>query len=525
MDQDRLWTRLFRAFDKGNVLLTAGTGALSKNEEDGTGLTGEHDYAILDLREDHKVRSLLIKNPWDRPNIWIGSEELNSTLRDDCLRPESRILLPGSFWMNLDTLCRNFESLYLNWNPSLFLFREDIHCQWEIGHQRHPMVSLKSNPQFAVRSEQDGVVWVLLSRHLETRLETQAMITQTENIIDGYLSLYAFDNDGQRVVVEKHPITSTPFIDSPNILLKLDMRSKAAFTIALLCQQITPRNINFSISALAINHCEFSFAKERYTYHRVQEGVWDGSHFLGNSSDIDNRIESRYVLILSQSSAVYALLESDAEDLSMKIELSRPQATRSNTDQHTVIGDSGIHHNGPLFVELGRIEPGTYTIICSTHRSRQSTIFRLELGTQQTFSIYPALREDAGRLTSSLEVGRLSRRRKQLAAEISLCDVAGLAARAWRPSTSSFPFRLAIEEGRRPFATTLAKVSRAQQDGQRASMVTSLVNVHPKTCGERGLYVVLEALTFSAVEEAEIEVNVQLISDAPLVVGPWHPVI
>ena len=524
VDQDRLWTRLFRAFDKGKVLLTAGTGALSEDEEDGTGLTGEHDYAILDLRDDHKVRSLLIKNPWARPTIWTGSEKLKSTLHSDDIRPESHILLPGSFWMNLDTLCKNFESLYLNWNPDLFLFRKDIHFRWRIGHQRHPVASLKSNPQFAIRSERGGVVWVLLSRHLQTSQGIQARIAQAETVTDGYLSLCAFDNDGQRVVVEKDSITSTPFIDSPNVLLKLDMRSKVALTIALLCQQVAHKNLNFSISALAIDQCEFSFAEERYTYHSIQKGAWDASHISGNSTDNEDRMESRYILKLSQASAVYALLESDAEDLPMKVELSKLRAARGNPDRHTLVGNSGSRHSGPQFVQFSRIDPGAYMVICSTHRSRQSAKFKLEVGTQQAFSIQPALLEDAGRLTSSLEVVTLSCRKKRVAAKISLCDVTGLAVRAWRPSTSS-PFRLAIEEGRRPYATTLAEISPVQQDGQRASMITSTVNVHPKTCSERGLYVVLEALTFSALEEAEIQVNIQLISDADLVAGPWHQIM
>ena len=524
MDQDKLWTRLLNAFDKGNVLLTAGTGVLSKCEEDGTGLTGKHDYAILDLREDCKVRRLLLKNPWTRPTVWIGNEKLRSIFHDMSRRPKSRILLPGSFWMDLDTFCRNFESLYLNWNPNLFLFREDVHCRWAIGQERRPTASLESNPQFAIYSKRGGVVWVLLSRHLATRQEAQAKIPQAESLSDGYLSLYAFDNDGQKVVVDKDSITSTPFIDSPNILLKLNIRPKTALTIVLLSQQITPRNLNFSISALAINHCEVSFAKEKYTYHSVQEGVWDASQPLLDSSSVDSRIKSRYILTLLQPSAVYALLDSDAEDITMKIEIFKMQAVWSITEYGTALGGSGSDHPGPLFVEFGAVKPGIYMVICSTHRSRHAAKFRLELGTQQAFSIQPALLEDAGRLISSLEVARISQRIKRLAADISLHDVSELAARAWQPSRSLFSFRLAIEEGRRPYATTLTEVSRARPDGQWASVATPKVNAHPKTCGTRGLYVILEALDFSAVED-EIHINVQLISDAPLVAGPWHQIL
>ena len=70
---DQLWHRLYAAFHKGNVLMTIGTGRLSLLEEEGLGLAGEHDYAILDLYQSDEQRLFLIKNPWTNGTVWTGS--------------------------------------------------------------------------------------------------------------------------------------------------------------------------------------------------------------------------------------------------------------------------------------------------------------------------------------------------------------------------------------------------------------------------------------------------------------------
>lgn len=521
VDRDRLWTRIFRAFHQGRVLLTAGTGTMSEHEEDGTGLTGEHDYAILDLRNSNGVRSVLIKNPWTRSTIWTGHTKSGNNMQQPRTEQEMTKLLPGSFWMDLENFCRNFESLYLNWNPNLFSFREDVHCGWEIGDNDYRSISLRSNPQFVVYSERGGVVWILLSRHLETRRNFDAISSRSESVGRGYLSLYAFDNKGDRVLVDNNTIISTPFIDAPNLLIKLEILPKTALTIAVLGQQIKSQKLNLSLAALAINQCDLNIAHQKYIFHRIEEGIWNIAHMPVNSRNDGIRVESRFNLLLSQSSAVYALLESDTEDIPAQIKLLKPRARRQKVQEDIVLGDSGIHHRGPLLVEFHRLEIGTYTIVCLTHQTRTPVRFHLELGTEQAFTIQPAQSENAGHLTSSLQATRLSHHIKQVSARISVCDVSSISAQAYWHPTSSISFQLALEEGRRPFATNLTEIIFAQQDGPQASIGTSTVNVNPKACRERGLYVVIDALMPSDVDRFETLFHVHLVSDAPLIVGPW----
>lgn len=63
LTSDEIWGRLYSAFSHGDVVLTIGTGKLTEREQQGLGLVGEHDYAILDLKEVQGRRRFLLKNP------------------------------------------------------------------------------------------------------------------------------------------------------------------------------------------------------------------------------------------------------------------------------------------------------------------------------------------------------------------------------------------------------------------------------------------------------------------------------
>ena len=196
---------IWASFVPGNVLITMGTGKMSQRTEKELGLAGEHDYAVLDLREVDGQRLMLIKNPWCEGRSWIGklkssernssSEEEAGDIIDDLGGDEepvqnSRDLLnaddelsPGCFWMDLHNVIQNFESIYLNWNPGLFAFREDMHFAWDLTppqmggcKQRGRFASLHQHPQYTVTAEKGGTVWVLLWRHFQNAVPADATV-------------------------------------------------------------------------------------------------------------------------------------------------------------------------------------------------------------------------------------------------------------------------------------------------------------------------------------------------------------
>src|SRR5262249_4780575 len=115
-------------------MITLGTGKLSAKEETELGLAGSHDYAELDMRDTRSQRQVLIKNPSCDGMVWKGFQAPAEEGQDQSWTKDLREALPqqspettGTFWMNYSDVVQHFESLYLNWNPGLFLHRQDHH--------------------------------------------------------------------------------------------------------------------------------------------------------------------------------------------------------------------------------------------------------------------------------------------------------------------------------------------------------------------------------------------------------------
>ncbi|KFY39876.1 hypothetical protein V494_03780, partial [Pseudogymnoascus sp. VKM F-4513 (FW-928)] len=160
-----LWSRILNGFACGDVMVTLGTGRLNDNEEEALGLAGEHDYAVLDIKEEGTEKLFLLKNPWCEALIWKGASDPKPSSPSSAASKASTN--PGTFWMSYAEVMRNFDSLYLNWNPALFTYRQDHHFTWTIPTTTSPGCFVH-NPQYTVQSSTGGPVWILLSRHFTT---------------------------------------------------------------------------------------------------------------------------------------------------------------------------------------------------------------------------------------------------------------------------------------------------------------------------------------------------------------------
>ncbi|KAK1824550.1 cysteine protease, partial [Friedmanniomyces endolithicus] len=256
LEPDRFCKQILDAFDLGDVLITMGTGKMTTETERDLGLAGEHDYAVLDLREVGGQRLFLIKNPWCEGASWCGKThispraasperglpELDSIESNgdsapvECSRDllnANKELSPGTFWMDIDNVLQHFESIYLNWNPGVFACRQDIHFAWNLGDQsdgwkqhRGQFASLSRHPQFTATASKGGTMWVLLSRHLRNATlagSTEQKIAGGRHTIDlqGHIALAAFSSQRQRVLLPEKHIQKGWFVDSPQTLIKL----------------------------------------------------------------------------------------------------------------------------------------------------------------------------------------------------------------------------------------------------------------------------------------------------------------
>lgn len=94
----------------------------------------------------------MVKNPWGHFR-WNGKFSTNDNVNwtpelkrffhyDDLASSDN-----GIFWIDIDSVCDNFESLDINWNPELLAYSKSFFDIWKAAEMSHTNTfSIKSNP-------------------------------------------------------------------------------------------------------------------------------------------------------------------------------------------------------------------------------------------------------------------------------------------------------------------------------------------------------------------------------------------
>ncbi len=253
-DMDSVWEKMFHAWNAGDVLVTLGTGLLSPQAERQLGLAAHHDYAVLDVVDDCDYKFVLLKNPWADGQSWTGqlpkiplplfANDESGRQRAHSPWSSGEELSPGTFWMQWSDVEQNFECIYLNWNPSMFGYREDIHFSWDLLANRSAEGSFANNPQFSISTQGKGKVWLLLCRHFQDTMgggEKEATSQAQSGGTKSYINLYAFENEGEEVLLTSEPsqLTKGSYVDSHQILLRTEVDQPKTFTVVVSEQNVS----------------------------------------------------------------------------------------------------------------------------------------------------------------------------------------------------------------------------------------------------------------------------------------------
>lgn len=412
-----LWKRVLQAFKFGDVMLTLGTGRLSKHEEEGLGLAGEHDYAVLTMRESHGQRMLLVKNPWCDGMVWKNtthiplekSDEWTKQLKDAL--PEEESHLQGTFWIPYEQVLRNFESMYLNWNPGLFLHRQDHHFKWETPQHTAPGC-FSHNPQYSIRCQDGGVVWVLLSKHFTTEeceLSKHIAAGTAPSSSVGFISLYSFDVGGYKVHVSDDPLSRGPFVDSPQTLARLDMPARSHYTLVPAQQDLPLPVYSFTLSVFSRTPVEVQSAQDPYPHQKRITGAWTTRTAGGNASSSSYDINPQFRINIPEQAALTLLLETDKPELPIHVKIVWSDGQRvASIITRDIVGESGEYRRGFTFADIKTIMKGSYTIICSTYEAGQLGKFTLSVLSTELCEIAPIPAEDAGKFSTRLSISIMS---------------------------------------------------------------------------------------------------------------------
>ncbi|KAI1106862.1 cysteine proteinase, partial [Jackrogersella minutella] len=568
VDWDRTWKRVKKAYDYGDVVVTLGTGRLSPDEEETLGLAGEHDYAVLDMSETTPGnRRLLVKNPWCDGLVWkgVGSSEVSSSRATD---DHPVKLKPGSFWITFDDVTQNFESLYLNWNPSLFTERQDHHFTWQLPDAAMTGGSCFShNPQYSMTATADGSTWVLLSRHFQdSELEIMRKSRAATAVIDadnvptadadtnnttlaevssklGFMSIYIFaDHGGQRVQLSSRPVYRGDFVDSPQTLAPFESKRGAKYTVVVAAQELPLARYNFTLSFLS--RCPLTVAPSPapLAHYAELRGAWTRRTAGGNSASPSYLQNPQFSLTLARAGPLSLLLSTARDDLPVHVALVWAAGRRvSAVGNRDLVFASGDYRRGSALAETGSVDAGTYTVVCSTFDPGCLADFVLRVGSNVPCAVSPVPADAAGRLRTRLpDLSSSSSSRPPAESEAHKKKRASLsAARLTRASivvsrtapslgpsssSSSSPHptaRATVELGTGPDRLVLASTDAAEfREVGPNGLRTQEFDIDTRSSSSKpGLWLVVEQ-----VGSCLRGLHVDILSEGPVDVGAWETV-
>ena len=522
------WRRIFNAHNYGDVLMTIGTGRLTRREEQGLGLASEHDYAIIDLKEEDGRRLLLIKNPWSERSSWKAGETFGKELRagpeTTALALRSDSLPPGAFWMELDEVLQNFETIYLNWNPGLFGYRQDVHFSWDLVANRGLIGSFRRNPQYVVHSTEGGTIWLLLNKHFQ---DSAPIMKENKTFIEGsagFLSLYAFDKDGQRVILSDGSLFRSPYVDAPNSLLRMELPAKSVYTIVISEQDLPPSTYNFTLSVFSLKKLDIAPANDNYKHSIVQHGAWTFSTAGGNASSPTYHTNPQFSLCLIKQSSLAVLLEVEDDDIPVHVKLLWAGGKRAlQVTTRDIVGDSGDYRRGSALAEIPNVQAGTYTLICSTFEQGRRSQFSLNVRSMAECTMKAIPLTEAGRLQIKVPTASFSEGLDRLLAPLQVSRITRLRLHAQNKDANvsrRSPLRMSLEYGQGPHKHTLSVTGNGEFMDASAGLRTEDLDILPYMCTNHGVWLVIERLGRSYNTQME-EVQIEILSDHAVGIGPW----
>lgn len=546
VEPDRLWDEIVGNFHKGHLLITIGTGKLPRREQRFLGLAAEHDYAVLNICSKGDAREILVKNPWADGDVWRGAARRRSNQRDETALDEPTstddAMMPGTFWIDFNSVFQYFENMYLNWNPGLFSHRQDLHFSWQQFHPEPVASIIVDNPQFAITATGTGEVWLLLNRHFRTGDYTQATVGK-----NGYMSIYLYERHGNRVISSEGAKVRGPFVDSPNTLLRINATAQTTYTAVVVSQDMPLGKMNFTISAISRVPITLSEAQLQYPQEYSLQSAWTRSTAGGSSESANylNNPQFRMNLTTKQRIALVLRIadrdghgdgDGDGDPTSPPAQAQAPAPDNIHVKMLVVFSDgsritrlrhrdvmahSGDYRRRSAVVET-ELGSGKYTIICSTFDADQHAAFSLTLysssppippsaNANANANAIPALSQlpadgagrllipsapavfthETNRLLAPLHVSRMSRAtfvaRHEIGhrpgVSVSMSTGGSVNARGGvSMAAQSSLFKMTLEQGQGPYKQVLAS-SEMDGEGEFSAVASGLrvgeVHLHP----------------------------------------------
>ena len=537
---------------------------MSGRQERELGLEGQHSYVVLDMKQTSQDRLLLVKNPWVEGKGWRGSRptlvpSTDSDLPHDgsknCLEtyysdsiPTQERPYPTTFWIGLEQVIQHFESLYLNWNPGLFRYRQDVHFEWKI-ESPSPGGCIIQHPQFALVSKGPGAIWLLLSRHFrDTPTDgkntsddfsnaTMAPSSHASSFGDtskGFMSIYVCDGRGERLYMKETYLESSDYVTTPQCLLRWDTDTKSIYTVVIDQEDLPSSLYTFSLTAFANSTLTLEPAVQKYANQDIREGNWSRQSAGGNTSSAKYFENPQYSLEVRQRGPLAILLTSNQHQHPLHVKLALGYGKRLyRLQSRDVLVDSGDHRSGCAFAEIADLQPGLYTVICSLFEVGQTGDYTLRIDSTSNIGLTSIPRDGAGLVSTKLAAACFGASVHKIAApflprRLASYTIIARFLKATNPRSANLgqlarsPLRLSVEIGRGPERKFVISSERGEY-ADSAMIRSDSVNIDPTLLRQGDMYLVLDRLSGPG-GPVEEWYDVEMYTDIPQAceVGVWR---
>jgi hypothetical protein len=535
-----------RGYQYDNVIITLGTGRLSTTEEETLGLVGEHDYAVLDMDSTSGARRLLVKNPWCDGLVWKGADAsggrpVEHTPGDESwpatgahlemFRPSTST---GTFWITLEEVAQNFESMYLNWNPACFAHRQDRHFKWNMP-KRNVAGTFAYNPQYTVRANARSSVWVLLSRHFADEELDIARNRRPGSLASvakqlGYMSISVFDNRGCRVEAPDGALYRGPYVDSSQTLAKLELGADMTYTVVMAQEDLPLDEYACTFSFFSTIPLHIEVAKDELGQYQEISGSWTRRTAGGNAASPLYSQNPQFGVYIPQETPLSVLLATGSRGVAIHIDLVWSTGKRATSiTRKDVVASSGDYRGGNAYVQAPKVQAGSYIIVCSTFEAGQLADFTMRVGAMVPLTVRPMPGEDAGLLRSPAPpvefpagVGerriRISASRLTRAHVVASCPLNTDQDGQHAPRAS---LRMSILYGRGSQASLVAVSAHGAFRELITSLRTSEFDIEPERLQREELWLVVELLGSSA---ARGGVHIEFWGDNQVYADHWEAI-
>ena len=279
-DIDELWTRLIRADQTRDVMVSVSTWNLSNAKD--LGLVEWHAYSVLEFKEVDDQKFVLLSDPFGRFS-WKGEYSVYDTkswtpkLKRDLGYDMLMQKYKGSFWMEFETCAKIFAIIDCNWNPDMFCYSIQKFGLWKISHMVQGFDDVSKSPQYTLKfnpNDNDLIgsncLYVVLSRLIVDEKDHFSEILEKTS---DFISVHLFQNDIDKGVLHnmENSIWSNVFknelIHSFKILIPPESIDKV-FTL-IIAQDSMKKDLYYSLKVFSSVKFELNKAKLYENHYEI----------------------------------------------------------------------------------------------------------------------------------------------------------------------------------------------------------------------------------------------------------------